>query len=56
MGSSLARLSLTTLFEEVARRMQDIELAGPVGTRAVVVVEQPDVAADHVHPGAREVT
>lgn len=30
MGSSLARLSLTTLFEEVVRRMQDIELAGPV--------------------------
>jgi cytochrome P450 len=30
MGNSLARLVLTTLFEEVTRRMHDIELAGPV--------------------------
>jgi cytochrome P450 len=30
LGNSLARLTLKTLFEEVTRRMADIELAGPV--------------------------
>jgi cytochrome P450 len=54
MGNSVARLVLTTLLEEVTRRMHDIELAGPVARVPSAWTNSLTSLPISFTPGARE--
>ena len=51
LGNALARLELRVLFEELMRRMPDMQFAGPITRSDVELLERTHVDAGHFHAG-----